>query len=203
MLIFIFYFCHKSFHFPSKKLFYFGNASQDYDLFDIDGNGKPEIVGVKYFLAYAIAADSGEGYREGAGLIESSLNRDKFYSFLYGKNQFRTEGDKYIFINPYISQFVKAKDSDIRGKAFSLKINGEFELYEQDYEKDKMQFFAMSDKQTKSLGESSDHTSLGKQLVRIFGRATSCGPLKDDSACYEDKFKAEFLKLEPNLTKVK
>lgn len=185
------------------KLNYFGNVSQDYDLFDIDGNGKPEIMGVKYFLAYAIAGDSGEGYREGAGLIEQSLNRDNFYGFLYGKNQFRIENGKYIFVNPYITQFVKAKPADERGKGFSLKMTGEFDLYEQDYEKDKMQFFAMSEPQMRSLGESSDNTSLGKQLDRILGRAVGCGPFKNDYAfCYESKFQAEYEKLAPSITKV-
>ncbi len=186
------------------KMHYFGNVSQDYDLFDIDGNGQPEVMGVKYFLAYAIAADSGEGYREGAGLTEQSLDRDKFYSALYGQNQFRNENGKYIFINPYISQFVKSKSSDVRGKAFSLRINGEFELYEQDYEKDKIQFFAMSDSQMRALTESNDNKSLGKQLVRIFGRATGCGPLKSEySFCYENQFQDEYTKLVPSLSKVK
>ncbi len=186
------------------KVTYFGNVSQDYDLFDIDGNGKPEVMGVKYFLAYAIAGDSGEGYREGAGMIDQSFNREAFYAFLYGKNQFKIEDGKYIFINPYISQFVKAKPTDVRAKGFSLKMTGEFDLYEQDYEQDKMQFFAMSDSQMRSLGESSDHTSLGKQLDRIFGRAVGCGPLKNEYAfCYEAKFKAEYEQLAPSITKVK
>jgi hypothetical protein len=187
-----------------KKLNYFGNISQDYDLFDIDGNGQQEIMGVKYFLAYAIASDSGEGYREGAGLIEQSFDRDKFYSFLYGQNQFRIENGQYIFINPYISQFVKSKPTDQRGKAFSVKMNGEFALYEQDYEKDKMQFYAMSDSQMRALAESNDHTSLGKQLVRIFGRAAGCGPFKNEySFCSENKFQEEYAKLIPSLSKVK
>ncbi|MBC7740579.1 MAG: hypothetical protein H7061_00175, partial [Bdellovibrionaceae bacterium] len=153
-----------------KKLTYFGNASQDYDVFDINGDGRPEVMGVKYFLAYAIASDSGAGYREGAGMIAQSFDRDKFYAFLYGQNQFRIENGKYIFINPYVSQFIKSKLSDQRGKPFSVRMMGEFELYEQNYEKDKMQFYSMSSSETSSLGGSSDMASSGKQLVRIFGR---------------------------------
>ncbi len=187
-----------------KKLFYFGNNSEDYDLFDISGEGQPKIMGVKYFLAYAIASDSGAGYREGAGLIAQSLDRDAFYSFLYGKNQFRTENGKYIFINPFISEFVKTNPADQRGHSFSIKMNGEFELYEQNYEKDKLQFYSMSSSQMSSLTQNSDMTSSGKQLVRVFGRAAGCGPLKATYAfCYEDQFHAELANLIPSITKVK
>lgn len=186
-----------------EKVKYFGNVSEDYDLFDIAGNGQIQVMGVQYFLAYDIAADSGEGYREGAGLIPSSLNRDAFYQQLYGQKQFRADNNSYIFVNPYFSQFVMEK-SDIRGKAFSLQMKGEFSLYEQAYEQDKMQFFSMSSTQMSSLSEGNDYKSIGKQLVRLFGRASGCGPFKKEFAlCNEDQFDQEVLKLTPLVTKVK
>lgn len=186
-----------------EKVKYFGNNSEDYDLYDVSGTGQIQVMGVQYFLAYDIAADSGEGYREGAGLIPSSLNRDAFYQQLYGQKQFRVDTNSYIFINPYISQFITEKDGS-RGKAYSLQIKGEFPLYEQAYEQDKMQFFSMSSAQMSSLDEGNDHKSIGKQLVRIFGRASGCGPFKKEFAlCHEDQFDQELQKLAPQISKVK
>ncbi len=187
-----------------KKLRYFGNASQDYDLYDITGSGELQIMGVQYYLAYDIAADSGEGYREGAGLIPSSLNRAAFYEVLYGQKQFRIENNTYVFVNPYISQFVMDKKGKDRGQAFSVKIAGEYNLYEQAYQKDKLQFFSMSSSQMSSLSESNDFKSTGKQLVRLFGRANGCGPFKAEfPLCNEDQFEKEFAALIPQITKVK
>lgn len=187
-----------------KKVKYFGNQSEDYDLFDIDGTGQLQVMGVKYFLAYAIVADDGEGYREGAGLIAASLNRDAFYNQLYGQKQFRLENNKYIFSNPYISQFAIENPNSQRGKAYSLKIAGDFNLYEQAYEKDKLQFFTMSSSQMSSLSEANDLKSSGKLLVRLFGRAVGCGPLKAEyPLCNEEQFEKEFAQLLPLITKVK
>ncbi|MFZ3229470.1 MAG: hypothetical protein WA160_04645 [Pseudobdellovibrio sp.] len=197
--------------FPSNeklmtKVSYFGNASSDYDLFDIDGDGKIEVMGVQYFLAYGIDSDSGEGYREGSGLIEESQNREKFYMFLYGKkNQFRIENNIYKFVNPFISEFSYDKQTDIRAAAFSIKMNGEFSLYEQAYEQDKMQFFKMSSKEMGTLqSASSDFNSLGKRTVRLFGRANGCGPFKNEfKLCNEDNFNKELNKLSTQISKVK
>lgn len=185
---------------------YFGNETADYDLFDINGDGQIEVMGVNYLLAYAIAADSGEGYREGAGLIEQSQNREEFYKVLYGtKNQYRMEGNDLIFTNPYISQFILEKEKAERAKAFSIKLNGDFKLYEQAYEKDKMQFYKMSSAEMSTLQSAAgDSSSLGKQVVRLFGRAAGCGPFKGEfSLCNEDRFDAEFTKLATKVTKVK
>lgn len=197
--------------FPSNekrmtKVNYFANASTDYDLFDINGDGQLEVMGVQYLLAYAIASDSGEGYREGAGLIKESLNREAFYNVLYGtKNQFRVDDSTYKFINPYISQFAFDKSGAIRGKAFSLKMKGEYSLYEQAYEQDKMQFYKISSTDMASLqSETSDKSSIGKQVVRLFGRAAGCGPFKAVyPLCNEDNFDKEVLNLTAKITKVK
>ena len=184
---------------------YFGNNSADYDLYDIDGNGSIEVMGVQYYLAYAIAADSGEGYREGAGLIPESQKRDAFYNFLYGqKNQFRVDGDTYKFINPYISLFAYNSPTDERGKAFSLKMAGEFSLYEQKYEQDKMQFFKMESSMMGSLATANNNASIGKQIVRLMGRATGCGVFKKEYAlCSEDNFDKEFSSISTKAKKVK
>ncbi|MBC7465266.1 MAG: hypothetical protein H7256_04685 [Bdellovibrio sp.] len=188
-----------------RQVNYFANQSTDYDLFDINGDGQLKVMGVQYYLAYAIGGDEGEAYREGAGLIPESLNRDAFLNNLYGKNQFRTEGETYKFINPYMSQFAYDKSADSRGKAFSIKLNGEFNLYEQKYEQDKMQFYKLSSTEMGTLqSNGGDNGNTGKMTVRLFGRAAGCGIFKTEyPLCNEDNFDKELNALTSKITKVK
>lgn len=187
-----------------KKLKYFGNNSSDYDLFDIDGSGVQKIMGVQYYLSYGIQADEGEGYREGKFLIPESFNREAFYAQLYGQNQYVVRDQKIYFVNPYISYFNLEKPTDIRAKNFSRALKGEFELYEQNYEKDKVQLFSMSSSMMSTLSSGSNHTSTGKRLVRLFGRANSCGVFaKKYSQCKEDIYLNELKDLESKIKKVK
>lgn len=109
-----------------KKVKYFGNASTDYDLFDIDGSGTLKVMGVQYYLSYGLMSSEGDGYREGKFLIPESLMKMAFYQQLYGKQQFREENGEVIFINPYISQFQLEKAGNVRAKAFSQQYKGEF-----------------------------------------------------------------------------
>ncbi len=186
------------------KVKYFGNDSSDYDLFDIDGSGQLKVMGVKYYLSYGLESEQGDGYREGKFLIPQSLNREAFYADLYGKGQFREQNGEIIFVNPYISQFSLAKSTDIRAKAFSQQYKGEFSLYEQDYEKDKMQLFSMASPMMSSLSQSNNHTSSGKRLVRLFGRAISCGPFAAKfPQCAENVYRSELNQLEAKITKMK
>ena len=81
---------------------------------------------------------------------------------------------------------------------------GEFALYEQDYEKDKMQLFSMSSSLMSSLSQSNNHTSDGKRLVRLFGRAVSCGPFAAKFAqCAESVYRSELNQLEAKISKAK
>lgn len=187
--------------FPSNpremtKLYYTGNNSADYDLFDIDGTGSLRVMGVDYLIAYAIVSDSGAGYREGNGLITASFDKAKFYDYLYGKGQYTFDGSQYVFQNPYISYFT-GLPSDQRAKAFSVEFQGNYPLYEQAYEKDKLQFYVMPAYQTSTLsGDGNNKSNAGAQVVRLMGRITGCGPFaKEFSKCYESGFEAEMSKL--------
>ena len=187
-----------------KKLKYFGNNSSDYDLYDIDGTGVQKIMGVQYYLSYGIQADEGEGYREGKFLIPESFNRDAFYAQLYGQNQYILRDQKIYFVNPYTSYFNLENASDLRAKNFSRQLKGEFELYEQNYEKDKVQLFSMSSTMMSSLSSGTNRTSPGKRLVRLFGRANSCGVFsKKYSQCKEDAYLNELKDLETKIKKLK
>lgn len=187
-----------------KKVKYFGNASTDYDLFDIDGSGTFKVMGVQYYLSYGLMSSEGDGYREGKFLIPESLNKISFYQQLYGKQQFREENGDVLFINPYISQFQLEKVGNVRAKAFSQQYKGEFKLYEQSYEKDKLQLFTMASPLMSSLGTSVDNESRGKRLVRLFGRVNGCGPFATRfEKCSEKNYLNELTTLEPLITKVK
>lgn len=174
-----------------KKLIYNGSHSSDYDLYDIDGTGQLRVMGVNYQIAYALAAGSGAGYREGNGFIDEALKRMPFYNLLYGKKQFRTEGDNLVFLNPYESLF-SGNPGDQRAKVISRQHQGEFSLYEQTYEKDKIQFFTFKTKSVSSLTSGGNKNNRAQQLVRVFGRQTACGPFKREfSSCNEEAFLAE------------
>ncbi len=180
--------------FPSSneemtRVVYSGNASTDYDLFDIDGSGQLKVMGSKYFVAYnLVSTGSDEGYRESKGLIPESFNADQFYAQLYGANQYTKAQDTYVFSNPYISYFSGTVGRDKRAKAFSVKVAGDYPLYEQKYEQDKIQFFDLPKLGLKSLGG----TTNASKLVRLFGRINACGPFaKEFAKCREPEFTQE------------
>ncbi len=175
-----------------KDVLYTGNHSADYDLFDIDGDGKIEVMGVDFLVAYALAGDSGAGYREGNGFIDQALKRDPFYEFLYGRsNQYKISSGKYVFVNPYVSYF--SGDPRKRAIAYSVQMRGEFELYEQKYEQDKIQFFNIPKLGVSMLTENKNNKSnQAAQLVRVFGRAAGCGPFSAEiPGCFEKQFESE------------
>lgn len=184
--------------FPSNprempKVKYTGNLSTDYDLFDIDGSGRLRVMGVDYLIAYNIVADFGEGYREGNGLLSQSFKKPEFYELIYGKRQYVVSNGSYVFPNPYISYFANAKPGAKRASAFSVRMSGDFPLYEQAYEKDKVQFFDIPRLGVGSLEtDSNDRMNESHQLVRLFGRIAGCGPFaREFSRCHEMKFEQE------------
>jgi hypothetical protein len=184
--------------FPSNpqemtRVVYTGNSSADYDLFDVDGSGQLKVMGSKYFVAYnLVSTGSDAGYRESKGLIAESFKRDEFYGQLYGANQFTKVQDRFVFSNPSITYFSGPVGRDVRAKAFSVKIAGDYPLYEQNYEQDKIQFFDLPKLGLKSLGG----TTQASRLVRLFGRINACGPFAAEFAkCRESEFTKEMTSL--------
>ncbi len=177
-----------------KVLLYFGNQSADYDVFDIDGNGTPEVMGSQYYIAYSVQGPSGDAKRKGKNFSLANVTKTDFYKNLYGeKGQFTQDGDIYTFANPYISYFRKTNAENNRGAVISRQLTGNFTLYEQPYEKDKVQIYRLPPKFQKQLSIRDNYKSTGKQMVRVFGRISACGPFKSDwSYCYEDQFDEEF-----------
>ena len=177
-----------------KEMLYFGNHSADYDVFDIDGNGEAEVMGTQYYIAYSVKGASGDSRRKGKGFSVADIDKNDFYTNLYGaKDQFVLEGDTYKFPNPHISYFRKTDATDKQGAVISRQLQGSFALYEPPYEKDKVQTYRLPAKFQKQLSIRDNNKSVGKQMVRIFGRISGCGPFKAEwSYCYEDQFDQEF-----------
>lgn len=183
--------------FPANKdaltnLTYYGNKSADYDLFDIDGDGELEVMGTDYIIAYSLKGPSGDAKRRGKSFNLDKVTKDGFYALLYGSNQFTKQVDgTYVFSNPYTTYFDGLGDGVSR--PFSRQLIGDFVLYEQAYEKDKVQTYSMNRKHRDSLAVRNNFASVGKQMVRILGRISACGPFAAEMPnCYEAEFDAEF-----------
>lgn len=182
--------------FPSNprvmtKVAYFGNISTDYDVFDVDADGQPEVMGVAYYIAYKLKSTTGAGYREANGLIDQSFDRDAFYAQLYGQRQYVVKADgEYVFTNPYMSYFSGVPTAE-RAGAFSRSLKGDFKLYEQPYEKDKIQLYNIPTLRISSLN-GNNTTNRSVQFVRLFGRINDCGPFAGEfKGCGENVFQQE------------
>jgi len=179
-----------------KGVYWFGNDSRDFDLFDIDADGTKEIMGSKYYIQYGLQGSSGLAKREGEGLNLNS-NISKYYASLYGKKNVYEEKDGTLtFFDPSVSIHTESdiwSGSRSRKKVVSRKIvQGDFKLYEQDYEQDKAQFYTSK----KISGFNSGLTgggkeSLSKRFVRLMGRIKGCAPFADQKACGAQAFEKE------------
>jgi hypothetical protein len=110
-------------------LFY--NRSNDYDVFDIDGDLVPEVMGVKYFIAYSLKSDKPDRLRV-------RNERTAYYDWLYaGELSYDAKG-----------RGVFAKVNDGRYVERQAVEGGEYQnisLYEAEYEPEKVQFYKMVD----------------------------------------------------------
>jgi hypothetical protein len=151
-------------------------------------------MGSEYYIAYSVQGASGDAKRKGKDFSLANATKSDFYENLYGeKGQFTQDGDTYTFAKPYVSHFRKTDAEDKRGAVISRPLQGSFTLYEQPYEKDKVQFYLLPSAFQKQLSIKDNNKSTGKQMVRVLGRVNACGPFKSDwSYCYEDQFDEEF-----------
>jgi hypothetical protein len=173
----------------ATKVNAFMQDPRDFDVYDIDGDGSNEVMGVKYTISYGTQAASGLANREGKGLDLAERGKATFYSSLYGaKNVFTVNSDgTYIFSNPGVS-VPSYLDYLKKGVKTRIVVNGDLPLYEQDYERDKIQLYVPSD--TSGLQEVSNG-ALSKRIVRLMGRIRGCAPFSDKNACGENEFDRE------------
>ncbi|MCO5112559.1 MAG: hypothetical protein M9899_00130 [Bdellovibrionaceae bacterium] len=175
-----------------KKVFWFGNSSADFDIYDLTGEGNPVAVGVTYYITYSLKGSSGLDKREGQGL-EASVDLIDYYSKLFGKNVFDKSGLRII--NPSISiQTVEDYFTErSRGRVkTSYTVEGSFPLYEQNYEKDKIQMFTSNKIKGFNSGlNGGGSRSLSKRFVRLIGRTKGCAPFSNQEACGGKAFESE------------
>ncbi|MDG2308450.1 MAG: hypothetical protein P8R42_28055 [Candidatus Binatia bacterium] len=109
----------------------FLNKSHLYDVFDIDGDGTPEVMGVRYFIAFSLK-------NKKAHKLRVRNERKAFYDWLYGGELlYREDGTPY---------FKSARDGQFVGRT---AIDGfeydDINLYEAEYEAERIQFYRMID----------------------------------------------------------
>lgn len=177
-----------------SQLGYFGSRSEDFDLFDIDGDGQKEVMGVQYYIAYAAQGDSGEDYRNASDTLADPLVKDSYYGFLYGKGKTppykKSEDGKYMFQNPSYSIFelksgreTPSRSGSPGATAVGVQASGDFPLYEQEYEREKVQFVS-----SKVRGD----------VLKLFGQVSACGPFAAEfpgCAAAEQAFQAQWNQL--------
>lgn len=108
----------------------FLTRSEDYDVFDIDGDLVPEVMGVRYFIAYSLIAGKPDRLRV-------KNERRAYYDWLYG-GDLGYEGDQGVFRDVRDARFV-GRDAR-EGRSYARVA-----LREADYQPETVQFYRMVD----------------------------------------------------------
>jgi hypothetical protein len=110
----------------------FLDRSEHYDVFDIDGNGTPEVMGVRYWIAFSLA----KGDRPDALRVRNE--RCTYYDWLYAGDLVCRAGDG--------SRFPVVREGAFDGrKAVEGREYRDVALYEAAYEPEKVQFYRAVD----------------------------------------------------------
>jgi hypothetical protein len=109
------------------KVVTFRNKSNHFDVFDIDGDGRPEVMGVKYFHAYSLK--NKKPYKRRA-----PADRKSFYKWLYVNGYHYDNQGNVIFEEAPTSKFV-------RKNAYQGEIFKNIPLYEAEYAPETIQFY--------------------------------------------------------------
>jgi hypothetical protein len=134
----------------------FYNRSYDLDVFDIDGDLQPEVMGVEYFIAYALSNKKPKRLRV-------KDERLAYYGWLYGK-QFSLDKDGKAWLSGV---------QDGRFVERTAKKGAEYDrlpLYEAAYQPERFQFYRLIDipfaRELRKVG--ADHTfrDPGKRAAR-------------------------------------
>jgi hypothetical protein len=163
------------------QVHFFSHRPQDFDVFDIYGTGKPMVMGVEYMISYGLQGTDGLAKREGTGFEINSGKKIEFYQNLYGvKGVFEVRGqNEFVFKNPRIS-LPSHLDFKKQSVAARLVLPGDYPLYEQPYEREKVQLYA--------IGAITPET---KKIIRLMGRVRGCSPNSDKKQCGEYAFDQE------------
>lgn len=114
-----------------KRLTHFRNKPYLYDVFDVNGDGHPEVMGLKYYLAYKCAEP-----RDPIKILVQNT-REAFYPWLYGPD-FRFNPDGTVTFGEIMeARFVGRKARE--GKTYR-----NISLYEPEYPEEAMQFYLLN-----------------------------------------------------------
>ena len=108
---------------------FFLNKSCLFDVFDIDGDLKPEVMGVRYYIAYTLKDKK-------PGKLRAPMERRPYYQWLYGGILRYTADGRGYFENIRDGRFVDKLAVD--GQEYS-----NISLYEAEMEPFRLQFFKM------------------------------------------------------------
>jgi hypothetical protein len=106
----------------------FINPSHLFDVFDVDGDLAPEVMGVGYFVAYSIVNDR-------PGRLYAPTERGAFYDWLYGGELELDAGGRASFAGIRDARFAGARAVDGR-------VYDRLPLYEAPYAPERIQFYA-------------------------------------------------------------
>ncbi|HVO23797.1 MAG TPA: hypothetical protein VMW56_09225 [Candidatus Margulisiibacteriota bacterium] len=133
----------------------FLNTSYLYDVFDIDGDFEPEVMGVRYFIAYALKDNKPDHLRV-------RDERHAYYDWLYGGELEYDAADRGVFHKITDGRFIGRDAAD----------GAEYEriaLREADYETEKIQFYRLIDipfaKELRKVGAHYPFPGLGTTIV--------------------------------------
>jgi hypothetical protein len=108
----------------------FLTRSEHYDVFDIDGDLTPEVMGVRYFIAYSLVAGKPDRLRV-------KNERRAFYDWLYG-GDLGWEGERGVLRDVRDARFVGREARE--GRAYDRLL-----LREAEYQPETVQFYRLID----------------------------------------------------------
>jgi hypothetical protein len=107
------------------------NQSPLYDVYDIDGDGTPEVMGVEYFVAYALKDKEPSELR-------APIDRHAYYEWLYAGDLAYDARDRGVFRGVRDARFVGR--SALPGRTYDR-----IALREAAYEPERVQFYRLVD----------------------------------------------------------
>lgn len=110
-----------------SKVVTYRNKSNHFDVYDINGDGKPEVMGVKYFYAYSLKGKKPHRLR-------AKSDRKSFYKWLYKNGYHYDREGEVVFEKAATSKF--AGKRAVKGKTYT-----DIPLYEADYLPETIQFY--------------------------------------------------------------
>jgi hypothetical protein len=106
----------------------FYNRSYDYDVFDIDGDFTPEVMGVKYYIAYSLRKNR-------PNRLRVRDERHAYYRWLYGGSDIRFDDRDQVW-------FGEVQDGSFVERTAKVgRVYQGLRLYDVDYQPERIQFY--------------------------------------------------------------